>query len=147
MTLRRLLREQNLVEVDAASPLMAMVDVVFLLMIFFLFGSARFSELQLVTALAATGPAASSKPGETTWLTIRPRGVGEVQYRVNDGDWLSNGASAHLALSVALGRSTSNGSVTVDALPGVTFQELIDALGLSERCGAVSVSVRAEKPP
>ncbi len=147
MTLRRLLRAHRLVEVDAASPLMAMVDVVFLLMIFFLFGSARFSELQLVAALAAKGPAVSSRPGETAWLTLRTQGTGEVQYRVNGGDWLFDRASVHLALSVALGRSTSNGSVTVDALPGVAFQALIDALGLSERCGAVSVSLRAEKPP
>ena len=146
MTLRRLLRDKSLVEVEAATPLMAMVDVVFLLMIFFLFGSAGFSELQLVTALSARGAAPSRRPGETTWLTLRHQGAGEVQYRVNDAGWSSDPASVQQALSAALRRSTSNGRVTVDARPGVSFQELIDALGLGERCGAVTVSLRAEEP-
>ncbi len=137
-----------------ATPLMALVDVVFLLMTFFLFATAGLGQQQLVADLSRSGDAAPSPQSRTCWLTIRPTSFSAVGYRVNGGPWLdrasdaqaalADASDAQAALADALEKPDMDGTVTIDALPGVAFQSVIDAFALAERGGCRAVALRTE---
>ena len=145
MTLRRRLLQRRSADAPGASPLMAMVDVVFLLMIFFLFGSTRFHERQLVASLTRSASSVSRAPGRATWLTLRSGPSDRIGYRVNDGAWIDDAVAACAVLSTTLTHPGADGALIVDALPGVRFQALMDALALGQRCGAATTTLRAKE--
>jgi len=123
---------------------MSLVDVVFLLMTFFLFAAAGLGQQQLVADLTRSGDSSSSSRLRTCWLTIRPTSPRAVAYRVNGGPWNGQAGDVEAALAEALDQPDVDGSVTIDALPGVAFQSVIDAFALAERGGCRSVALRTE---
>ena len=127
-----------------ATPLMSLVDVVFLLLTFFLFATAGLGQQQLVADLTRSGDSPASPQSRTCWLTIRPTSPSMVAYRVNGGPWIDQASDAEAALAEALDQPDVDGSVTIDALPGVAFQSVIDAFALAERGGCRSVALSTE---
>ena len=127
-----------------ATPLMAFVDVVFLLMTFFLFATAGLGQQQLIADLFRSGDSPPSPQSRTCWLTIRPTSLSAVGYRVNGGPWLNRASDAEAALAEALEKPDMDGTVTIDALSGVAFESVIDAFALAERGGCRAVALRTE---
>ena len=138
---------QRLADDGGAGPvaLTPMIDVVFLLMIFFLFGTIPLGERQILAAIAraSTAPAASSGAGPC-WVAIRPGEAGGVAYRVDGGAWLTSLTDVEVDLAAALARPDRDGRVTVDAQPGVSFQRVVDVFTVAQRLGATGVSMRAD---
>ncbi|MCH8250962.1 MAG: biopolymer transporter ExbD [Planctomycetes bacterium] len=145
MTIRRRLLRLSEGAVDARTPLMAMIDVVFLLMIFFLFDFDAIREQQLVAALERPSATRSVAARSACWLTLRQEPDGGIGFRVDDGRWLRREKDLHTALQMSLARGGSSGTLIVDALEGVAFQEVIDALALGERCGAITTTLRVDQ--
>jgi biopolymer transport protein ExbD len=127
-----------------ATPLMSLVDVVFLLMTFFLFGTVGLRQQQLAADLSRPGDSPVVGRSRTCWLTIRPTSPGAVAYRVDGGPWLDRASDVQDLLVDALAKPDADGTVTIDALPGVAFQSVIDAFALAERGGCQSVALKAE---
>lgn len=127
-----------------AAPLMSLVDVVFLLMTFFLFGSIGLRQQQLVADLSRGGGSADARQLRTCWLTLRPISPTAAAYRINGGAWRDRAEDARLDLAEALRAPEADGTVTIDALPGAAFQSVIDAFTLAEAAGARSVAMRTE---
>ncbi len=144
MTLRRRMLQEACAPVDVRTSLMAMVDVVFLLMIFFLFGFGPIREQQLVAALTGDQLARAPTPGRTTWLSLRTVQANALEYRVDGGEWTPQVVRARAELTVALASPGADGTVTVDPMAGVSFQAVVDAFALGEHCGAASAALHTE---
>lgn len=144
MSFRRRLRSLHDPDVDTRTALMAMIDVVFLLMIFFLFGSTGFVDQQLLASLPTPASQPPSPSKSSSWLTLRLGEAGGVEYRIDGGDWSDRIDQAESRLSAALSSLASNGRAVVDCLPGVSFQSIVDALALAQRCGASGISLRTD---
>ena len=144
MTIRRHIADTYRSGASAVMPLTALIDVVFLVLIFFLFSSFDFSEVQVLTSLSrAEGTAVSAS--ESVWLRVRRGPTGQVEYAVDDGPFTSVTATARESISAGLSRSVAPGGVIVDAETGVLLQELLDAFSLARQAGAGSVALRAEE--
>ena len=87
MTIRRRLLRLSEGAVDARTPLMAMIDVVFLLMIFFLFDFDAIREQQLVAALERPSATRSVAASSACWRTLRQEADGGRGFRGDRGRW------------------------------------------------------------
>ncbi len=128
--------------------LLPLVDVIFLLLIFFMFSSnlSPFSLLQLtrdravsetsVTSDAATPP----QPGALT------SGRVDLVLRVGPGDQLRlNGATlatADLVSTLADMRDAGARTLMIAPAPGATVQDLVTALEAAKRSGLPQVAIR-----
>ena len=160
MIARRLLMAHQTPETPSIMSITPMIDIVFLLIIFFLFGDANLREQQVIATLAAAGDALPTASPTATWLAIRlGEGVDDApEFRVDGGPWQNNVGvvSALLSEALAIQRAEYQGSVqaaettgpilavVVDPHEGVSLQTLVEAFALCEAAGATTVSVRTD---
>jgi|GEM_PF-6281085 len=144
MNFRQRLLRQRADHAEAAIPLTPMIDVVFLLIIFILFGDMGLCERQLVASLAPSGQALTPASSLATWLSIRLATDRAVEYRVNGGQWQAKTDDVSQSLSASLRAGRSDGGVVVDPREGVSLQVVIDAFVLCESAGARRMSLRTD---
>jgi biopolymer transport protein ExbD len=145
MTPRRRLQQLASESVSNASVLTPMVDIVFLLMIFFLFGSIDFSERQIMAALSQSGPG-QTQPGTTIWLRLRPAAGGALEYAVDDAAYLADAEAVFAGIDLAC-RGAVAPRVIVDPESGVNLQHLVDVMARARQCGAeVALHAEMEQP-
>jgi biopolymer transport protein ExbD len=119
-----------------------MIDVVFLLLIFFLFGSFDFAERQVIATLARAC-SSSSVVDHTIWVRLRRGAQGDLEYAVDDGPFTADDAA--VGRSIAARCALASGAVVVvDAAAGVTLQELLDTFALARQAGATEAALRAD---
>lgn len=140
MTFRQRLAQSDESPAGARISLAAMIDMVFLLLIFFLFGSFDFAEQQVITALTRDSAAATAAD-PAIWLRVRPSSGG-LQYAV-DGQSFVQLDRATEALAARC-RATAHPTVVVDVAAGVRLQQLMDTFALARQAGAAEVALRAE---
>ena len=141
MSVRRRLIQLDDSPAGGRVPLTAMIDVVFLLLIFFLFGSFDFAERQVIATLARAS-SSSSVVDHTIWVRVRRGAQGDLEYAVDDGLFTTDDAAA--GRSIAARCALASGAVVVDAAAGVTLQELLDTCALARQAGATQAALRAD---
>ena len=141
MTFRQRLAQSDEAPVGARVSLAAMIDIVFLLLIFFLFGSFDFAEQQVITALTRDSAAAAAAGDPPIWLRVRPSSGG-LQFAV-DGQSFVRADRATEALAARC-REIAHPTVVVDVAAGVKLQQLMDTFALARQAGAAKVAFRAE---
>ena len=127
----------------AAMPLTALIDVVFLVLIFFLFSSFGFAEAQVLTALSRAGGAVDSLH-ESTWLRLRRGPADSVEYAVDDGRFSGSTDFTEQVLARRFSEFPAEPTVIIDPQGGVLLQELLDSFALARRAGARQVALRAD---
>lgn len=145
MMLRRRLAALHGRDEPAGGALMPMIDVVFLLMIFFLFGRVPLGEQQILARLAET-PAGHTGESATMrhWVTLRRDEAGHLAYRLNGGPWWSDSSQLVDMLSAALQSPRASGEVAIDSEAGVSYQDIIDTFALVEHAGATQATLVAQ---
>ncbi|RJP36380.1 MAG: hypothetical protein C4547_07455 [Phycisphaerales bacterium] len=126
----------------AGIPLTPMIDVVFLLIIFLLFGRFDVSERQVIANLQPPGDRPATSASRDVWLTLRQES-GELLYRLNDGAWSADAAAMTDELASLL-QHHFGAAVIVDPKEGVTVQQVVDAFGACAQAGAAGVSLRTD---
>ncbi|MFQ5490097.1 MAG: biopolymer transporter ExbD [Phycisphaerae bacterium] len=145
MTLRRQLARAEQHSPATPVPLTAMIDIVFLLLIFFLFGSFDFAEQQVVAALS--GSSSQARAGDDAlWLQLARSSDGPVEYAIDAGPWTADPASLTTLLNTRLARSPTPPPVIIDPTSGVTLQDLVDAFGLAKSAGADQIAIHSPDP-
>ncbi len=126
----------------AAAALTPMIDVVFLLMIFFLFGTIPLGERQILAAIAAAPAASPAAAGGPCRVVLRTDGG--LRYQVDGGAWVESFATLEGQIADRLRHPDCDGYVTVDAQAGVAFQHVVDVFSAAQRCGALGVSMKSD---
>ena len=144
MNLRRQLARAQRESSAKPVPLTAMIDIVFLLLIFFLFGSFDFAEQQVTAALAGGGSNPTS-PKDAVWLQLARPGEGPLEYAIDAGPWTPDAASVGTVLTTRLGVTSPAPALIVDTAAGVTLQDLIDAFALARSAGADHIAIHSRK--
>lgn len=144
MNLYRRLESLHAEDAPGGFPLTPMIDMVFLLIIFLLFGTMGIGERQLVASLQPTGRDPIAADDGAAWLTVRRAEGGAVEYRVNGGAWVGEAGTAEAELRAALSAGPPGRRVAVDPLAGVSMQETVDAFMLCRHAGAEDVALRTD---
>ena len=142
MNLRRQLARAQQESSAKPVPLTAMIDIVFLLLIFFLFGSFDFAEQQVIAALSDSGSESPSAEN-TIWLQLARPGDGPLEYAIDAGPWTPDAASVGNLLTARLGVTSPAPALIIDTAAGVTLQDLIDAFALARSAGADSIAIHS----
>ncbi len=142
MSLRRQLLAVESRRGLAGIPLTPMIDVVFLLIIFLLFGRFDVGERQVIAELQPTGDRPSLSASRDIWLTLRLE-AGALTYRINDGGWSGDAGAMTEGLSALL-RQNFGAAVIVDPKEGVSMQHVVDAFAACNEAGAAGVSLRTD---
>ena len=130
-----------------AAMLTSMIDIVFLLMIFFLFGRFRLHEGQLLAGLVRPGQSVASRDEQVVWVTVRRDG-GAVRFAVNDAPPVGNPRSLAARLADTM-RDAEPGRVRliVDPQPGSQFEDLMAVWDAGLSLGVSRIGLRAQPPP
>lgn len=142
MNLRRQLARAQRESSATPVPLTAMIDIVFLLLIFFLFGSFDFAEQQVIAALSGSGSGSPSAEN-AVWLQLAHPDNGPLKYAIDAGPWTPDAASVGNLLTTRLGVSSPAPGLIIDTAAGVTLQDLIDAFALARSAGADSIAIHS----
>lgn len=115
-------------------PMTALIDVVFILLFFFMLASSQVSWRNLPLSLGGKVRMADTQPGELWWLRVEADGT----LRLNDHE---------VAPDLLIGKLRQHqGRLSVSAEPGVKLQQLVDVLD-QVRATGVQVSVDKLPPP
>ncbi|MCP4250309.1 MAG: hypothetical protein GY778_24970 [bacterium] len=140
MTCRQQLAQGDDGPTGTRVSLAAMIDMVFLLLIFFLFGSFDFAEQQVIAVLTRDSAAATvAEP--PIWLRVR-QSSGSLEYAVDDQPFARPDRATDVL--AARCRESVNPTVVVEVAAGVKLQQLMDTFALARQAGAAEVALRAE---
>jgi len=123
--------------------LISLVDVVLLLVIFFMLSTTFVQDSRLRIELPQAGPGTAERPANAIIITISAQG----SYRVNDRALVNNErATLSAALRQVAGESTSD-PVTIRADARATHQSVVTAMDVAARQGFTQVNIATVSQP
>ena len=130
-----------------SAVLTSMIDIVFLLMIFFLFGRFRLHEGQLLAGLVRPGQTVAARDEQVIWVTVR-RGAGAAEFTVNDAPPVADARSLAARLADTM-RDAGPGRVRliVDPQPGSQFEDLMTVWDAGLSLGISRIGLHAQQQP
>lgn len=128
---------------DVELNLISLVDVVLLLVIFFMLSTTFVQDSHLRVALPEAGTATSERIAQPIVITVSAQG----SYRVNDRALVNNErATLSAALRQVAGKSRS-GPVTIRADARSSHQSVVTAMDVAARQGFTQVNIATVSQP
>jgi biopolymer transport protein ExbD len=128
---------------DVELNLISLVDVVLLLVIFFMLSTTFVQDSHLRVALPEAGTATSDRAAQPIVITVSAQG----SYRVNDRALVNNErATLSAALRQVAGKSRS-GPVTIRADARSSHQSVVTAMDVAARQGFTQVNIATVSQP